>query len=239
MSLTAVPRDTASVPLEKVIQFLVSPQRDFIGRIKTEDGQPPNALHVGPEAVRKLRGDRAKGEPDPFIETTLAFFDSNNPGSERVSIILDEDWHNSSDPEFQIYQPHCIKGSDGARLVGRLDDYRWEDNVYTIRANSINVSTHPHYRHILDTVCGTTRIERIRVGIYGVWTNIKVEYLALNLHTIAPFFPTSSIGICEPLTAVPDRHQHDAAIEKLALMKFQVFYDIPSYLKWMGMEMRT
>lgn len=239
MSLTRATRATADAPLEKVIQFLVSPQRDFIEPFETDDGQPPNKLHIGAEAVRKLRGDHAKGEPDPFIQTTLTLFDPGIPGSERVSVILDEDWHNSSDPEFQIYQPHCIKGSDGARLVGSLDDYRWEDNVYTIRANSINVSRHPHYRQILDTVCGKTPVERIRVGIYGVWTNIKVEYLALNLNTLAPCFSTSSIGICEPLTAAPDPRWHDASIEKLALMKFQVFHDIPSYLKWMGLEVRT
>ena len=41
---------------EKIIQFLVSPQNDFIQRIEP-GGEPPNKLHVGPKAVTKLRGN--------------------------------------------------------------------------------------------------------------------------------------------------------------------------------------
>ncbi len=221
--------------IEKAIQFLVCPQRDFIGHIETEDGKPPNALHVGVEAVRKLRGDGSANGSDPFVDTTLAFFDASIPGGERVSIVIDEDWHNSNSPEFEIYGRHCVKGTDGARLVGALEQHRWEDKVHVIRANSINLASHPRYAQVLDAICGKTRPERMRVGIYGVWTNIKVEYLAVNLMTFAPQLPTASIGVCEPLTAAPDPRWHDAAIEKLRLMGIQVFDTIPEYLRWMGL----
>ena len=43
-------------------------------------------------------------------------FDANIPGSERISVVLDEDWHNSTHPEFEIFGRHCVKGTDGARL---------------------------------------------------------------------------------------------------------------------------
>jgi nicotinamidase-related amidase len=236
MSLTRPDQDVTESKVEKAIQFLVSPQRDFIGHIETEDGKPPNSLHVGAEGVRKLRGDRSNETGDPFVETTLAFFDSNIPGSQRVHIILDEDWHNTSDPEFEVFGRHCVKGTDGARLAEPLEDYRWEDRVHSIRANSINIATHPRYAQIIESIIGKTRIERTRVGVCGVWTNIKIEYLMFNLATLPPYFPMSSIGVCEPLTAAPEQRWHDAAIEKFRLMGFQVLDTIPDYLRWMGLE---
>ena len=48
---------------DKVIQFLVGAQNDFIGRIGSDE-TPPNNLHVGHEASVKLRGQG--GSPDPF-----------------------------------------------------------------------------------------------------------------------------------------------------------------------------
>ena len=62
---------------EKVIQFLVSAQNDFIKRIGSEE-TPPNELHVGHEATIKLRGQN--GSPDPFVETVARCFDEWLPG---------------------------------------------------------------------------------------------------------------------------------------------------------------
>jgi nicotinamidase-related amidase len=222
--------------IEKAIQFLVSPQRDFIGYIQTEDGRPPNVLHVGAEGVAKLRGKESDKEDDPFVNTTKRLFDANIPGSERISVVLDEDWHNSTHPEFEIFGRHCVKGTDGARLVGDLEDYRWEENVHVLRANSINVASDPRYAQILEDIVGKTRVDRIHVGVYGVWTNIKVEYLMLDLLTLPPRFPIECIGVCEPLTAAPEQRYQDSAMEKFSLMGFQLFDNIPDYLRWMGLE---
>lgn len=222
--------------IEKAIQFIVSPQRDLIGLPHERDDPDASDMYVGEEAVRKLRGYPTKGEPDPFVETTNKFFDTNIPGSERVSVVIDEDWHNSNHPEFMIYGRHCVKGTDGAKFVGKLESYRWEDKVHIIRANSINIANHPHFSEILQSIIGDTRPEHMRIGVYGVWTNIKVEYLLFNLHTLAPYFPPTLIGVCEPLTATPNQQWHDSAIEKFNLMGYQVFDDITTYLKWMGLE---
>jgi hypothetical protein len=88
----------------------------------------------------------------------------------------------------------------------------------------------------LESIVGKTRPNRIHVGVYGVWTNIKVEYLLFNLLTLPPFFPLENVGVCEPLTAAPEQRWHDAAVEKFNLVGLQVFDNIPDYLKWMGLE---
>lgn len=222
--------------IEKAIQFLVSPQRDFIGHLPPDTTVPPNELHVGPDAIRKLRGEATAGSPDPFVDTTRLFFDPAIPGTERVHLILDEDWHNSNHPEFMFFGRHCVKGTEGAKLVGDLDDYRWQDNVHVIRANSMNVAHHPHYEQIMASIIGDTRPEHIRVGVYGVWTNVKVEYLLFNLQTLPPFFSPAFLGICEPLTATPNQRWHAAALEKFEMLGYQVFDNIPDYLRWMGLE---
>ena len=41
--------------IEKVIQFLVCPQEDFVGRL-SNGALPSNRLHVGAFATQRLRG---------------------------------------------------------------------------------------------------------------------------------------------------------------------------------------
>jgi nicotinamidase-related amidase len=221
---------------DKAIQFLVSPQRDFIGRIRTSDGKPPNSLHIGPNGVSKLRGDPKNGAQDALVETVRRIITTKLPSGEPIQVVLDEDWHNANCPEFAVFGRHCVKGTDGAALVGDLGELRWEDNVHVIRANSINIASDPQYSKTLDELCGSTPPDRIHVGIIGVWTNIKVEYLAVNLMTLPPCFAPERVGICEPLTAAPEKSWHDSAIDKLKMMGCQVFQDIPSYLRWMGIS---
>lgn len=223
--------------IEKAIQFLVNPQRDFIGVKGYELSDIESSLHVGQESIKKLRGNGKPKSIDPFVDTVKLLFDRNIPGTEKLSVVIDEDWHNSNDPEFMFAGRHCVKGTDGAKLVGDLDKYRWEENVFILRTNSINVGTHPHYHQFMKTIVGDTRTEKMRVGAFGVWTNIKVEYLLLNLQTNFPNFPPALIGICEPLTATTDHRMHEAAIEKFELIGYRVFEEIPEYLEWMGLEL--
>jgi hypothetical protein len=222
--------------IEKVIQFLVNPQKDFIGSFEGQKESPSSSLHVGKEGVEKLRGDGKEDSTDPFVTTTKMLFDKERAGTEKVSVVLDEDWHNSNEPEFMFAGRHCVKGTEGAKLVGDLELYRWEENVHVLRANSLNVGSHPHYAQIMNTIVGDTEPTKIRVGVYGVWTNVKVEYLLLNLQTMPPKFPPTLLGVCEPLTAAPNAKMHEAALEKLDMLGVQIFYKIPAYLEWLGIN---
>lgn len=216
--------------IEKVIQFLVCPQEDFIGRL-SNGSLPSNRLHVGAFATQRLRGNGMRGSSDPYVETVKALLGSGE-ASEKVHLVLDEDWHPRSCEEFPIFGSHCVKGSDGAKLVGDLEELRWHPRTHVIRANSLNIAATPRYREVLSEIVGGTRSERIRVGVFGVWTHVKVEYLLLNLTTMPPRF--YDVGVCGPLCASPDNKDHTAALKKFRALGYRVFDHIPEYLNWLG-----
>lgn len=224
-------------PIEKVIQFLVCPQNDFIGKI-AKNAKKPNKLHIGYKGALKLRGDDTRGEPDFFIETVKRFFDDTIDGNEKIYVVIDEDWHPLSCPEFKTFDSHCVKGSEGAKLPGELEQFRRHLRTRVIRANSINVASSPQYGKIINEICGDTRPSNIRIGVFGVWTHIKVEYLLFNLHTVPPKFYFSQMAVCEPLCASPHRESHNAAIKKFKDdFKIQVFENIDQYCaEWLGLN---
>ena len=229
--------------VKKYIQFLVSPQLDFIGKNKPviePDSSDRIDLYIGEEAIKRLRGTYGF---DPFVEISEYILKQSESSNGSLSVVLDEDWHNTNDPEFDVFKRHCIKGSKGASLPKELEEYRWNDYTYTIRANSINVASHRHYQQVLKSIMGTERPERftrtdeVRVGVYGVWTHIKVEYLLLSLSTMPPaIFPRQNIAVCAPLCASPDDADHVYAIEKFAKLGYTVCDDILGYLEWMGLK---
>jgi len=219
---------------EKVIQFLVSPQNDFIKRIGPDE-TPPNELHIGYRAVTKLRGNG--GDPDPFVETVSKFFDDSIPGTEKLFVILDEDWHPKFCDEFKIWGDHCIKGTDGARMPEELDEFRFHERCDSIRANSINISTDSRFESTISNYCGNTKPEKIRAGIIGAWTHLKVEYLLISLNTVFPKLDFSNIGVCESLCASPQKSDHDHAIEKFKSFQVRVYDDCDEYCRdWLGLE---
>ncbi len=222
---------------EKVIQFLVCPQNDFISKIP-KGAKRPNKLHIGYHGSMKLRGDDSKGEPDFFVETVMRLFDEHIPENEKIYVVIDEDWHSLSCPEFKTFENHCVKGTEGAKLPGELEQFRRHRRTRVIRANSINVANSPGYSKILEELCGDTRPTNIRIGVFGVWTHIKVEYLLFNLHTLPPKFYFSQMAVCEPLCASPHRDAHNASIKKFKQdFKLKVFENIDDYCEeWLGLN---
>jgi nicotinamidase-related amidase len=223
--------------IEKIIQFLVCPQNDFIERLELDQEQK-NKLHIGYHGSLKLRGDQKNGEADFFIETVARIFNDNIEGSEKIDVIIDEDWHPKSCPEFEVFNPHCVKGTDGAKLPGKLEEFRRHPRTRIIRANSINVASSPNYTKTLEEVCGETRLSNIRVGVFGVWTHVKVEYLMFNLHTLPPKFFYNQMAVCEPLCASPQREFHNLAIKKFRNnFKINIYDNIDRYCsEWLGLN---
>jgi len=220
--------------IEKVIQFLVCPQVDFIGRVDSEQSLP-NRLHVGYEACTKLRG--ISGDRDPFVETVTRFFDDSTAGSEKLHVILDEDWHPKNCIEFKTFGEHCVKGTRGAALPSGLEEFRYHPRCGFIHANSINIASDSRYKELLEETCGHTKPQSIRAGVIGVWTHVKVEYLLLSLNTIAPGLDWDHIGVCEPLCASPTQSDHDQAIKKFKAFGVQVYDNCDTYCRdWLQLD---
>jgi len=213
---------------EKVIQFLVSAQNDFIKRIGSEE-TPPNELHVGHEASIKLRGQG--GSLDPFVEMVARCFDDSITGTDKLRVILDEDWHPKHCNEFDVWGKHCEKGTDGAKLPEELEQYRFHPRCHSIRANSINISTDHRFEKTIEEAIGNTKPNRIRAGIIGVYTEIKVEYLIIALNTVYPRLNFRNIGVCEPLCASQHKEDHEQAIRKFRSFGVEVFEDREEYCR--------
>ena len=220
---------------EKVIQFLVCPQNDFIDKLE-RGKHKKNKLHIKYQGALKLRG--APGEPDFFVETVQRFYDDKICDPQKYTVVIDEDWHPKSCHEFPIFGEHCVKGTEGAELPEKLEQYRYDPRTVVIRANSINIaSDQEKYIKTLKEICGDTRAENIRVGVMGVWTHVKVEYLMINLHTLWPRIKFEHIAVCEPLCASPEKSDHNAAIRKFKEdYKINVFENIDDYCIWLGLN---
>lgn len=217
--------------IERAIQFLVCPQRDFLCWLDPGK-RPPNRLHVGPAAIEKLRG--APGGRDAFVEAVGRLYDDARPGAGRLRVVIDEDWHPKHCEEFAIYGEHCVKGTKGAELVGGLEAHRWHPRTFVLRANSVNPAASPRFAEVVQQALGSARVEATRVGVFGVWTHVKVEQLAIALRTHAPGFP--HVGVCEPLCASPERVDHAASIRKMKQMGFLVFEEEGPYFAWLGLS---
>jgi hypothetical protein len=218
------------------IQFLVSCQLDFIG---TADEMPelwkPRAkgkkhVHVGAANVVRLRSPK-EGLGDPLTETALNLLHNDDT---KVFVISDEDWHTTDCQEFDEWGCHCQKATKGARLPSELEGHRWHRQFRFIRANSLNVATDPRYLTIMKELTKSQSNSEVRIGILGVYTHLKVDYLVMNLITLAECsFKAEQIKVCEALCASPDKNDHDAAIRKFRSLGVECIESIADYRAWM------
>jgi hypothetical protein len=218
----------------RVVQFLVCPQNDFIGLPPGGTDWRPSKLHVGASAVRTLRGDGSPGG-DPFVDTVCRLYDEGEWPRHEIRVVVDEDWHPADCPEFATFEPHCIKRTWGAELPGRLEGLRWDRRTRFLRANSINIAAdRKRYDEMIADVIGDADPLRVRVGVMGVWTHVKVEYLVFNLITVEPRFAPTQIGVCGPLCASPDPADSEAALRKFAkYLGVRVFPATDEYVAWL------
>lgn len=225
--------DTSQTRVSKAILFLVTPQIDFIGLESELPESGPSSLHVGPEVVSRLRGNGQVGG-DPLVDIADAWLSCDE---KDTFLVTDEDWHPDNWWEFSVFHgKHCVKGTVGARLPERLERKRWEDNFHYIRANSINIGVDPLYAETLKKVIGSTPRSKIKVLVAGVYTNIKVDYLLMNLLTTQPAFPYSNIAVCEYLCGAADRRDHEAAIRKFKELNLKSIGSTSELEKWLELQ---
>ena len=228
---------------EKIIHFIVCAQRDNIGlegETKTEDDPnyphyyPEPKLHVPGAAIERLRRSSSGG--DPIVDIVFELKKKvqklivKDKQDTELYIVSDEDWHSEHHPEFKIWGKHCCRHSEGAKLPQRLEDLK--ENFYRIRANSINISTSKHYSRVMDKILGYTLPENVKIGVTGVFTDIKVEYLILNLLTANPQFAPQRIAVCSHLTASITETRHRASIEKIKAYTVKICDTTDEYLEW-------
>ncbi|MGH9572067.1 MAG: cysteine hydrolase family protein [Candidatus Acidiferrales bacterium] len=100
--------------------------------------------------------------------------------------------HSENDPEFAVFPPHCIKGTDGAQIIpeGMKKDYALipNDPSFKLPANIFDSPQIVIQKQVLDVFSNPhteTLVERIssdaKYVIFGVVTEFCVQYASKGL----------------------------------------------------------
>ncbi len=217
----------------RLIQFFVCAQIDFVGVERELDAESRSGLYIGEEAVYKLRRSGVPGD-DPLVDYACNLLSDKNQNSYFIS---DEDWHPEKWWEFEIFGgPHCVKGSLGAKLPLGLESHRWDERFSYIRANSIDTSADPRYSQILNKLTKDISKVDIKIAVAGVMSHIKLDYLVFNLLTTEPTFSPNQIAVCEFLCASQNVNDHKYAMRKFRQLGVNVFEKIEDFAAWADLK---
>jgi nicotinamidase-related amidase len=193
----------------KVLLFTQCLQNDFVAPLAA--GAPlPNALHIGPSESRRLLGDPGQDwEREGPLARFLAAWRERS-GAEHAAFHL-RDWHDpaagATQPHLERFGQHCLQGSPGARFVAPLAGV--PGTIIDSAVLSDFVST--PLDALVQEQIATAR--EVRAAIIGVWTDVKVRYLAYELVTRMGL---GDICICSALVASRSRIRHREALEHMA-----------------------
>lgn len=110
----------------------------------------------------------------------------------RVLLVSSGCVHTADDPEFQSFPPHCIRGTDGARIIaeGMTADFRtipnepaarvpaelFSHSQVVIEKQALDVFSNPHTNEIVDRLGGEAEFV-----VFGVVTEYCVHFAAKGL----------------------------------------------------------
>jgi len=172
----------------KTIVFTQSVQNDFINI----DSLDSNKIHIGADESKRVN------------DNLLSFLDACTKvvGNKNIHFVHIRDWHDDTDPEqrrhIEMFDMHCLKGSYGARLFGPLEKFAKEH----IESNTI-------LENVINSLVGNESKNNFRIGIIGVWTDVKVMLLAYELSTRYRF---QNIVVSPDLCASISKIQHQQGI---------------------------
>jgi len=172
------------------------------------------------ESKRLWEGDKL----NQFIRDLMrkaAESNSNENSRLEYQCIHLRDWHDPTDetqkPEMDLFGPHCIKGTYGAKFVSPLDQLIKEHPEFNVILNSNSLSSfgETDLESILDTLiknAGSSKKD-VKIGIYGVITNVKVFLFAFELMEIHKF---RNVYVCGDFCAGFDKEGHMRGISDMA-----------------------
>ena len=102
----------------------------------------------------------------PFIKNLRMEFKKNN-----LPVIYLCDSHSKSDPEFELWPPHCIEGTKGAEIINELKP---DGNDYILKKKTYS----GFYNTNLDNKLKQLGVDTLYIA--GVAMNICVHYTAAD-----------------------------------------------------------
>ncbi len=207
-------------------------QNDFVGPLAP--GAPiGSSLHIGRAESRRLLGDPegAWQTEGPLARFLAGWQATAGPNHAAVHI---RDWHDPADAATQAHLDHfgrhCVRGTEGADFVEPLQNLLARPGNHVVESAILSdfVGT-----NLEATLRPLVSAGPVRAGLIGVWTDVKVHYLAYDLMTRLGL---SELAVCGALTASRSRLQHRQALEHMAsTLGVTVFDSIPEFAAWLGL----
>ncbi|MCC6740258.1 MAG: isochorismatase family protein [Planctomycetia bacterium] len=217
--------------MPRFLLFTQCLQNDFVAPVPAGRAIP-NQLHIGPAESHRLLGDEPRTGPlGRFLEAFHA-----GAGADHAAVHI-RDWHDANDPaqahHLAHFGAHCLKGTTGAEYVPPLDALaRGRMNSLTVDSTVLNDFEGTDLAARIRGLVGSTPPADVVAGIIGVWTDVKVQYLAYDLLTRLGF---QRLVLCSALCASRSRVRHFQALDFLAQnLAVEVVDGIPAFLSRLG-----
>jgi nicotinamidase-related amidase len=153
-----------------------------------DEGHP---LYCGPEARE-------------IVPDVLDFLEKEH--DKGTTIIFVKDTHSENDPEFEIYPPHCVQGTEECKLIEELNSLIRSKDIHAFHVPKRTYSG--FWESELDDVL--KRAEAKRLTVLGVCTDICV------MHTVADARKRGwKVDVPAKLCASFDRNNHEWALEHM------------------------
>jgi nicotinamidase-related amidase/aminoglycoside phosphotransferase (APT) family kinase protein len=205
-------------------------QRDFVDPVDLDEPLP-NLLHVGYAEARRLLGS----EPAAGPLAQLIDWCHSLP-TDEIEIIHIRDWHDPDDPaqreHLEQFGAHCLRGSDGARLVLGMDNRPvGTTNERIVDSITLNDFEGTDLAQELEQIRHAHGGEALRFGVVGVWTEAKVTFLLYDLKTRMGI---DELATCMSLTASASRAQHFNALSQLEkILGVHCFESLAEFVDWL------
>lgn len=207
-------------------------QNDFV-QLLSESEALPNELHIGAAESRRLLGEDPRYGP---LGRFLKGCYYTTP--EQLAIIHLRDWHRQDDPSqrehLAFFGPHCLVDTPGAQFIPPLDELvTWERPGFTVDCRVLNDCEETPLPDVIGQILNGTARDQVRVGVIGVWTDVKINYLLYDLKTRLGF---SQLGVCSALVASRHRRRHFDALEHFRqVLGVEVLDSVGEFLTWLGL----
>ncbi|MCG3194680.1 MAG: hypothetical protein DIJKHBIC_03941 [Thermoanaerobaculia bacterium] len=202
-------------------------QNDFIRLL--DEGEPlPNLVHVGALESDRLSGKN--GALSGFLKRTHA------TPAEELGIVHIVDRHDPArhGAHLERFRPHCISGTPGADLVAPLPELvACRRGTPLVEGGDLSDAEDSDLGSVLRALSGGD-LSSLRVGVIGVWTNVKVMFL---LYDLATRLGARHLATCSALTASRSMRGHFAALDEIRdVLGVTVFHSPGEFLDWLGVS---
>lgn len=200
-------------------------QRDFL-RLLGEGESTPTLVHVGRQEAIRLCG------PAGTLLEFLVLAHQSKPEVLAIINICDEHDSVKDADHLDRFGTHCQKDKPGAKLIGSMDELvSTRPNTFRVAAGDLNDCHDTDILNLLRRLLEGRDLADVKIGVVGVWTDVKVAFLIRDLITE---LGAKNVATCSSLTASNDIENHFAGLVHLRnVLGVQVFHSHVGLLNWL------